>query len=176
LPGEMCERAKRVAEERGVKPCQALFASFLAALAEANMLNQATANFLARSAAPKLYAYLYAMGFVPERAGDPLEDTRRLVEAVNRALEIGDEVRVEPREGGLVLVGIGGSRCRYCPRGVGLAEIPWIACPFPKLLEGLLRLHGVDATVEPQEVEGQRRLIAKRRGLCWIKLRIRAGD
>ncbi len=166
---------KKVATERGVTPCQALFAVFLASLSEAKMLNQATANFLAKSAAPKLYAYLRAMDLLPEPTGDPRHDAEELVKALNRALEIGSRVEIEVH-GDTMLIGLGGDECRYCPKSVGLAEIPWAACPFPKLLEGLLRSHGVDATVEPQRGEdGQLRLVVKRQGLCWIKLRLQAG-
>jgi hypothetical protein len=165
------DKIRRVAEERGVTPCQALFAVFLASLAEARILNQATVNFLAKNAAPKLYAYMKAMGLLPEPTGNQVEDTRRLIEAVNKALEAGPEPVVETPEPGVLLVGIGGSKCRYCPRGVGLAEIPWTACPFPRLIEGMLRAYGVEARLETVE-EGK--LVARREGLCWLRLRLGA--
>lgn len=166
---DLSRRIRAVAEERGVTPCQALFAVFLASLAEANILNQATANFLAKTAAPRLYDYLQAMGLLPEPGGDAERDTEALLRAVNEALGVGPRLVVEKAGEGVVEVGLGGDGCRYCPKAVGLAEIPWTACPFPRLLEGLLRRHGVEARAVPHEGGG---LVEKREGLCWIRLRV----
>ncbi len=165
-------RVKEIAEKRGVTPCQALFAVFLASLADAEILNQATVNYLAKTAAPRLHAYLRSMGLLDSSGATTRERIENLVRSLNRALEIGPEPVVEEKEPGLYEVGLGGDGCRYCPRGVGLAQIPWPACPFPRILEGILRREGIRVTALPRDTEKGRSYVVKRGSLCWILLRV----
>ena len=162
---------RRRVEERGLTPCHAFFACFLASLAEMNILNQAVANLLAKKAAGKVLLYLEAMDalHVPED-GSPAERFVKLVESVNEALGIGPRVEHRVLDGGVVEVGLGGSRCRYCPKGVGGAEIPGTACPFPRLFEHMARMKGINVSLE----KANGGLIEKRGGLCWIRYRVQA--
>ena len=168
-------RVREIVEKRGVTPCQAFFAVMLASLADANILNQATVNYLSRTAAPRLHAYLRAMGLIDSRGASTRERIENALKSLNDALGIGPEPVVREKDRGLYEAGIGGDGCRYCPRGVGLAEIPWTACPFPRLIEGILRLEGIEVEAVPQEVKGIKSFVVKREGLCRILLRERAG-
>ncbi len=168
------EKIKEAARKRGVKPCQALFATFLAGLTEAGILNQATVNLFARSAAPKIYAYLEALGYLPPRVGEPLDDLIKLSKTIYEIFEIGGGFEYRILEDGKVIeIGFGGDGCGYCPRGVGLADIPWTACPFPRLYEQLVKIHGVKARLEKQITEnGSMRLVVRRGGKCWFRFRL----
>jgi len=166
------EEIRRIAEERGVTPCQALYAVTLAALADAHMLNQATVNFLASRAAPRLHAYLKAKGLLRSDGSTTLARLQALVESLNKALGIGPRAEVREIGDDVYEVGLGGEKCRYCPRGVGLAEIPWAACPFPKLLEGIARLEGLQAEALVLETPRGKAYIQRRGELCWLRLRV----
>ncbi len=153
---------RKVIEERGLTPCHVFFASYLAALHSAGILNQALVDYLARHAAETLHAYLEAMG--------RLGGEKKPSDVVNHtldALEWG-EWSIEEKDAQLI-VKIVTSKCRYCPKGVGRAELPGTACPLPKLLEAMLREAGFNAVVE--RVEDRRELV-KEGGLCIIRYRL----
>jgi len=176
LSREAANRLARIAEvarQRGVKPCQALFATFLAGLTEAGILNQATVNLLAKSAAPKLYEYLRALDYLPEPSGEPVRDLVELSRRLYEVFEIGGGFEYKTLGENVVEIGFGGDGCRYCPKGVGLAEIPWTACPFPRLYEQIVNLYGVKARLQPQKAEnGSKRLVVRRSGKCWFRFEV----
>lgn len=166
-------RLRRVAEERKLTPCHAFFASFIASLSEAGILNQAVVNFMAKRAAQVLYGYLKAMGMVGSEGSNELERFESFVRSLNDALGIGERVEFKVEDSGEVLVGIGGSRCRYCPKGVGQAEIPGTACPFPRLIEALANLEGIRVAYEPlKDANGHQQALRREGGLCWIRYRL----
>ena len=170
---ENIEKIVRNVHERRITPCHALFASFLAALEDAGVLNQAVVNFMAKRAGRNLHAYLKVMKLLRSDGGTSFERFKSLVESVNDALAIGERVEVHLRDGDTVLVGLGGRFCRYCPKGVGLAEIPGTACPFPRLIEAIARLEGLNVSYEPfSGPEGRVAAVRKEGGLCWIQYRI----
>ncbi|NOZ89085.1 MAG: hypothetical protein GXO15_04085 [Crenarchaeota archaeon] len=171
---EELEETRRKVVERGLSPCHAFFACILASLAEINALNQAVANFMAKKAAPKIHKYLTAMGKLHVTGNTPVERLESLVKQLNEALEISPEAVVKTEPDGTILVGIGGGRrCRYCPKGVGEAQIPGTACPFPRLIEHLARLEGIDLELVIQRVNGHFEEVRREDKLCWIKYRIR---
>ena len=167
--GLSLEELRRVVEERGLTPCHVFFASYLAALNAAGILNQALVDFLARHAAETLHAYLLAMGRIGE--GDAPE---KLVDETLDALQWG-EWSVEKHGDELVLRVVTG-KCRYCPKGVGRAELPSTACPLPKLLEAMLRRAGYAASVEQVEERGHRRELVKEGGVCVIRYRLQGSS
>ncbi len=166
------QQLRRIIEERGLTPCHAFFASFIASLSEAGILNQAVVNFLAKHTAGVLHGYLKAMGFLNLAGAKGVAGFKKLVEDLNNALGIGERVEFR-EEDNVVEVGIGGDKCRYCPRGVGRAEIPGTACPFPRLIEALARLEGLDAVYRPREVNGRVEPLRREAGLCWIRYEVR---
>jgi hypothetical protein len=167
------DKIVNVIRQRAPNPCQALFAVFLAGLADAGVLNQAVTNFLAKSAAPRLHAYLKAMNLVHAEGKNNTERLKNLLENLNSALEIGPKVELHVvSNDSAVEVGLGGDGCKYCPRAVGLAEIPWAACPFPKLIEGLARREGIPATAVPRRTRQGLSYVEKKNGLCWITIKL----
>ncbi len=86
------QQLQRTVKERGLTPCHAFFASFIASLSEAGMLNQAVVNFLAKHTASVLHGYLKAMGFLNLAGAKGVAGFKKLVEDLNNALGIGERV------------------------------------------------------------------------------------
>jgi len=166
------EELKKIAQERRLTPCHAFFASFLASLSEAGVLNQAIVNFMAKHAASIIRGYLKALNLLKVEGESAVEKFKSLVVQLNKALEIGDKVGFKVEDARTVYIGVGGSSCRYCPRGVGRAEIPGTACPFPRLIEALARMEGIEATYTPIVENGQPKALKREGGLCWIKYKL----
>ncbi len=170
---ENLEKIIKNVEERGLTPCHALFASYLAALADAGVLNQAVVNFMAKRAGRNLHAYLKVMKMLRSDGDTVVERFANLVRSLNDALAIGKHVKVQVQGDDTVLVGLGGRFCRYCPKGVGLAEIPGTACPFPRLIEAIAQLEGINVRYEPfTESNGKVVAVRKEPDLCWIRYRV----
>ena len=165
------DKLREVVQERNVKPPQAFFALFLAAAADAGILNQGSISFFAKYVAPRLRDYLVAMNLYEKPEGSAEEKLRAILSSLNKALEISTEASIE-LSGDEVIMRIRGDKCRYCPKGVGLAEIPGTACPFPKLFEELARLEGIDLRLVTRREKGRVQVIEKRKGYCTARYKL----
>ena len=154
-----------------MKPPQAFFALFLAAAADAGILNQGSISFFAKYVAPRLRDYLVAMNLYEKPEGSIEEKLRVILGSLNKALEISTEASIE-LSGDEVIMRIRGDRCRYCPKGVGLAEIPGTACPFPKLFEELARLEGIELRLVARREKGRVQVIEKKEGYCTARYKL----
>lgn len=136
---------KHTATSRKIAPCEALFATLLSALAEEGLLTQGSVNYIARRMIPAFYTYLKVLGYLGNTSSqsNEIEKFRAILVSVNEALKLGDKVSLEKIDENTIRACFGGSTCRYCPKGVGLAEIQGSVCPFPRLLEGIAELEGV---------------------------------
>ena len=157
------EELRKIVEERGLTPCHAFFATFLAAFNEVGILTPGTVKFVTERAADVLYEYMKAMGYVKEGM-----TPEQLVDSVLRALDWG-EWSVE-REDSELHVKVVTSKCRYCPKGVGRAMLPATVCPLPGLLEEMLKRAGHEARVESEKEGKGLRLVRKEDDTCHIIL------
>ncbi len=164
------EEVKRIVEERGVTPCQAFFATFLAAFHASGVLSQGVVNLVATHAAETLQAYLRAMNLLKVEGSTPAEKMASLIDSVLSALEWG-EWRVEP-QGDRVVLRVKTSKCRYCPKGVGRGQLPGTACPLPKLIERLANLEGIHAQLVYRREKGRVSSLEKSGGECVIEYRV----
>lgn len=157
------ERIKKNVEERKVEPEQAFFASFLSPAAESGLLGQGMVNVFADKMAPVLVQYMRALDLLdlPDSASDE-ERFCALCEQVNEGFEVGDLFDYEI-DGNEVTIYMGGKGCRYCPKGVGLAEIPSSACPFPHLLMSMARNLDIPVNLETTDEE---KVLSKEQGYC----------
>ena len=136
---------KRTVTSRKIAPCEALFATLLSALAEEGLLTQGSVNYIVRRMVPAFHTYLKVLGYLSNigSQSNEIEKFRVILVDVNEALKLGNRVSLEKINESIIRTCFGGSTCRYCPKGVGLAEVQGSVCPFPRLLEGIARLEGV---------------------------------
>jgi len=121
--------------ERELNPGHVFIASLLAGFNEFGMLNQGVVNL----ASKRVGKYLAMLAEVknPPRI-DKNEDSelqhRKIIESLNSASPISSDVKLE-KVGDNFVVRIKNSKCTFCPKGVGEAELEGTICPFPGLIE-----------------------------------------
>lgn len=136
---------RRTITSRKIAPCEALFATLLSALAEEGLLTQGTINYIIGKMTPTFHSYLKVLGYLDNVASQSseIEKFKAILVSVNEALKLGSKVNLEKIDENIIRACFGGSTCRYCPKGVGLAEIQGSVCPFPRLFEGIAKLEGI---------------------------------
>jgi hypothetical protein len=161
--------------ERKITPQHALFALYLAAGAHTGILNQGAVSMFARYVAPRLKLYLEALGYKFPEAGekDQVKMLSEIVATLNKALSISDEIRIVKEGEDTVSLIVLGEKCRYCPKGVGLAEIPGTLCPFPYLVAELARLHGIELEPVKKREGGRVSILSKEKGYCKSVFRLK---
>ncbi|HDN75925.1 MAG TPA: hypothetical protein ENG05_02220 [Acidilobales archaeon] len=162
---------KKIITERGLSPMHVLFATFLASAAESGFLTQGAVNLMAKRVAPVINSYLKAMGYLTKVPKEPIEAFRYIVTTVNKVLGIGPDLSIK-YEDCVITVKLGGDKCRYCPKGVGLAQIPGTACPFPSLIKELAKLEGINVELVREVVKGRVYVLKREGGLCVFKYRL----
>ncbi|BEP17333.1 hypothetical protein PYJP_06850 [Pyrofollis japonicus] len=161
--------------ERKITPQHAFFALYLAAGAYTGVLNQGAMSMFARYVAPRLKLYLEGLGYkFPQSSGnDPVQVLDEIVTTLNEALSISDEVKVVREGEDKVSLIVLGNKCRYCPKGVGLAEIPGTLCPFPYLVAELAKLHGIELEILKRREGGRVSILSKEKGYCKTVFRLK---
>jgi len=120
--------------ERKLQPCNVFIASFIAGLNELGAINQASVNIAARRAGRYLAEYAKAQGNLPEPGGSTAETAMRYISLLNDMLGLSTMFNTES-DGGKITVRITSSGCRFCPKGIGEAELEGTLCPYPALIE-----------------------------------------
>ena len=119
-------------KERNLSLLHVIMASFMGQLADLGLLNQGSANLIGLGVGQRLGRYFKEVGILlPEKD----------VEAVKRILELADVAEfllVEKLSDESLLVGIKSDKCKYCPKGIGGAEISGTVCPIPYLIVSTL--------------------------------------
>ena len=124
--------------ERDLKASHVFIATFIGKLAEGGFLNKGVLNIVIPPVAKKLTEYLkFRYGALNDN-DTPVEDK------IKKTLEILEE-ELDPFakyvvsiNGNKVNIAIESNKCKFCPKGVGGAEIPGILCMFPILIKGIL--------------------------------------
>ncbi|MBN1574981.1 MAG: hypothetical protein JW913_00410 [Chitinispirillaceae bacterium] len=136
----MREDMKRNIEDRNLGPEQIFAASLIAGMSSFGILNQAVVSGAADKMGEDLAEYYKARN--PTEADEVARtaDTgivatcKKTVNILQSLLRISNEITCDENNGVLYLK-IRNSKCRYCPKGVGRAELGGTLCPFPSLIE-----------------------------------------
>ncbi len=159
---------EEVVIERNLNKWNVLVASLIAGFDRLGVLSQAVVNKDMQVVADKLARFFKVKGNVPQV--DPSasfeENLRRIIEFLDRELELAGESSVEA-EGDQLTFKVVGSTCHFCPKGVGEAELPGTACPYPALImEFANKFLPDDQKVEV--VQQGRNYLKKEGGVCRI--------
>lgn len=126
---------KEKIEERSLDAKSVFVASFLAGLNEFGVLNQAVMEIASRRAGKYLAIYMEEKGLTKiDKSKNFEEQVKQLLMSLNSKLSISTDIIVEEKDNNL-LVKIRSSKCKFCPKGVGEAELEGTICPFPGLIE-----------------------------------------
>jgi hypothetical protein len=125
--------------KRGLNAESIFFASFIAGLNSFGILNQAVINIASRRSG-KYLAQLAELTDFSE--SDLLNGTKLSIEnkfetslkVLKKVLPISKDIEMKMDNEDIV-IGIRNSTCKFCPKGVGEAELKGTLCPFPSLLE-----------------------------------------
>jgi len=144
----------KLVEERGLEFNHVLFATLIGSFADLGMLNQGTVNIAAANTGKKAGEYFDFTGELPKPdGGDPASDFASVVGFINDKMGISPAMDVVKANGG-VEVTVLAPTCRYCPKGIGGAELPGTACPFPKFLEEIAKVAMGDGAPRVQLIDG----------------------
>ena len=131
----MIEEMKHNIEARNLRPEHVFAASMIAGISSFGILNQAVVSSAAKQMGKDLATYYSA---IKPDDSNPKTNT---IDAINNSitklqslLGITDEINCN-EENGIIYLKIHASKCRYCPKGVGHAELNGTLCPFPTLVE-----------------------------------------
>ncbi len=120
-------------KERSLEGYNVMLASFLAGLNEMGMLNQASVNVASRRSGKYLAQFAKLKTELPELGAETAQNAVMLIEHLNSILPLGTDIAAELDSGNAVLR-VGNKGCRFCPKGVGEAELSGTLCPYPGLV------------------------------------------
>jgi len=148
-------------KERNLTLLHVIMASFMGQLADLGLLNQGSANLIGLGVGQRLGRYFKEVGILlPEND----------VEAVKRILELADVAEflsVEKLSDENLLVGIKSDKCKYCPKGIGGAEISGTVCPIPYLIVSTLTSYtGKKYSIALWKKDKSSIVIKKEEGYC----------
>nr|MDO8046060.1 hypothetical protein [Candidatus Baldrarchaeota archaeon] len=148
-------------KERNLTLLHVIMASFMGQLADLGLLNQGSANLIGLGVGQRLGRYFKEVGILlPEND----------VEAVKRILELADvaeSLSVEKLSDENLLVGIKSDKCKYCPKGIGGAEISGTVCPIPYLIVSTLTSYtGKKYSIALWKKDKSSIVIKKEEGYC----------
>ncbi|MCD4708833.1 MAG: hypothetical protein K8S62_13955 [Candidatus Sabulitectum sp.] len=126
-------------EKRALVAESVFFASFIAGLNSFGILNQAVVNLASRRSGKHLahFAELANFSDADRATGanwSALKKFEKAIEILKRVMPISKDIETKEKNGE-ILVSIRNSTCKFCPKGVGEAELQGTLCPFPSLLE-----------------------------------------
>jgi len=120
--------------ERELEAHHIFLAAFLAGLNEMGMLNQASVNMAARRAGKYLAEYARTREDLPGPEFSTAETATKLIAFLDSILGLGTTIEIRA-EGEEAICRVLSSGCRFCPKGVGEAELEGTLCPYPGLIE-----------------------------------------
>ena len=124
--------------ERNLKASHVFIATFIGKMAEGGFLNKGVLNIVIPPVAEKLAEYLKFKHSLLNSSNVPVEDKiKRTLEILKEELDPFAKYVVSIN-GNKVNIAIESNKCKFCPKGVGGAEIPGILCMFPMLIKGIL--------------------------------------
>jgi len=141
----MQEDIKRNIESRNLGPEQIFAASLIAGMSSFGILNQAVVSAAADKMGEDLAEYYKARNPSEADSLSRVADTgvvatcKKSLNILQSMLGISGEISCSENNG-IVYLKIRNSKCRYCPKGVGRAELSGTLCPFPSLIEKFVNI------------------------------------
>jgi len=154
--------------DRKLEACHVMIASLLSGFSEIGVLNQGVVTGLTGKIASHLKKWFDTMGYDPDIQPNDSPDVRvqKIVSLLNNALRLAEEIDIKETEDGPAIL-VTTAKCRICPIGVGEAEIPGTACPFPGLFTHLVKLYSPDGKgikINPHDFH----ILTKKEGACYL--------
>ena len=157
------EKWKEMIETRKLDPETVFFASFIAGLNEFGILNQ-----MVMKVAGKTSGTYMARCFKACYPNEVEKEPAQLIKFLNDKLNIsGNEFSVF-EDSDRLTVKIRTDKCRYCPKGVGGAELEGTICPFPGIIESFVNAIS-DEKISVDAVNNK--LLNKEGGFCVISFK-----
>ena len=129
------DELKKNIEARNLSPENIFIASFIAGISSFGILNQAVIAMAARQIGKDLAEYYsVTKSETPDSKAAVIDNCRSSIEMLQSLIHISDEITCND-DNDIILMKIQASTCRYCPKGVGHAELSGTLCPFPTLIE-----------------------------------------
>ncbi len=122
--------------KRNLKACHVLCASMLGDLAERGFLNQGVLNIMIPKVADKLIIFL-KQKYGEDSTSDINTLIKNTVDRIISELDAFISYKMDINGSKVTLI-IDGSTCKFCPKGVGGAQLPGILCLFPQLFREVL--------------------------------------
>ena len=129
---------KEKIDVRQLEPGHVFLASFLAGLNQIGMLNQASVNIAARRAGAYMAKYARAVNSDDALHDTPEENPTTALNRLDEMLGLATDMKVST-DGNVTTCKITSSTCKFCPKGVGEAELEGTICPYPGLFEEYLK-------------------------------------
>jgi len=109
-------------DRRNLKACHILFAAMLGDLAERGFLNQGVLNILIPKIADKLAIYIkHKYGEV--ESSNLESSVKNIIERIINELDAFIDYKIHVKDSKITLI-LDGTTCKFCPRGVGGAQLP----------------------------------------------------
>jgi predicted hydrocarbon binding protein len=156
-------------EERKLNVEDVFVASFLAGLNEFGILNQAVMNIASRRVGKYLAMFEEVKNPIKINESKGIEEQcEQALTSLNSTLFISSDINIE-KEYDNIVVKIRNSKCKFCPKGVGEAELEGTICPFPGLIEEFIN-HFCNKKVKIMRVDNK--ILRKEDDWCVMKYEV----
>ena len=165
------DELKQNIEDRNLIPENILIASFIAGISSFGILNQAVISVAARQTGKDLADYVSIVNPIAiDDKIDTIDKCKNSIKVLQSLLHISDDVKCK-KDNDIITISIKASKCRYCPKGVGHAELSGTLCPFPSIIEMFINtLYGKDIIKVHKERAVP--LLVKEDDWCFFKYNI----
>jgi len=131
-------------KERGLSACNILIATLLAEFWNYGFVNQGTLNIITKKIADSLVTYCESKGTDQSLKEVPFskEFVEKIIDSFIEKLDPFPKPEIiELEKDKKIEIKIETNKCKFCPKGVGQAEIPGTLCMFPSLIRWIIQDH-----------------------------------
>ena len=166
---------EEVVVERNLDKWNVLVASLIAGFDKLGVLSQGVVNKDMEVVADKLARFFKVKGKVPDVSSSKSfeENMKNIIEFLDAELELAGELSVDTGDNETTRKVVG-STCHFCPKGVGEAELPGTACPYPALIKEFANKFLPDDQKVEVVLQG-RNYLKKEGGICSIIFKRKMG-
>ena len=164
----------KLALERHLMPFHIVCATSLGELATEGALNQGNALLAGKAAGLNLAQYVKELA---KETGEVLpSDPAQAAEVLIKLIRLSDVYEIEKISDNRFVVKIKTDQCKYCPKGVGGAEISGTVCPFPGVIEAFVSdVTGrkISVILKEMDEKGVKKTpLLKKNGFCVMEFQV----